>query len=361
VPTPPPPFSLRYTPQVPELLHNIGATLALSTYQAGKLVLISAKDEGSLTQLPRNFERAMGVAERPETGQLAIACRNEVLLFRDSAELASHYPKAPGQYDAMYMPRAAFYTGGLDLHDLHFDAEGRLLAVNTLFSCIVEVDAMWNFKPVWQPSFIDQIAGEDRCHLNGLAMEDGRPRYATAFSTDNVAGGWRRDVMQTGVVIDIERNEVLAEGLAMPHSPTIIGGDLYVLLSGTGEMVRVDRATGATEVVVSLGAFARGLTAVGEYAFVGLSRIREKSQAFGHLTGKLQNNAAGVMLIHLPTGSQVGKLEYQTSVEEIYDVHLLLGKRRPNILSPAGDQHRDGLAIPSTTFWRQRPTPGGNQ
>lgn len=353
---PPPPFSLRYTPQVPELLHALGATLALSTYQAGKLVLISAKDASSLTQLPRNFEKAMGVAERPETGELAIACRQEVLAFRDSAELAAHFPPSPGKYDAMYMPRATYHTGPLDLHDLHYDANGDLLAVNTLFSCVVRIDGMWNFTPVWQPPFIDRIAGEDRCHLNGLAMEAGRPRYATAFSTDNVPRGWRRDIMHTGVVMDIERNEVLAEGLAMPHSPTVVNGELYVLLSGSGEMVRVDRASGAVDVVASIGGFVRGLSVVGDYAFVGLSRIREKSQTFGHLAGKLQNNAAGVMVIHLPTGSKVGLLEYQTSVEEIYDVHILQGKRRPNILNPSDDRHRDGVAIPSTTFWRHRPS-----
>ncbi|MGB1075857.1 MAG: TIGR03032 family protein [Flavobacteriales bacterium] len=351
---PAPPFSLRYTPQVPELLHQLDVTLVLSTYQAGKLVFISAPDGSSLAQLPRNFEKAMGVAERPETDQLAIACRQEVLLFRNSHELASHYPKSPGKYDAMYMPRAAYFTGPLDLHDLHFDADGGLLAVNTLFSCIVKVDEMWNFNPVWQPPFIDRIAGEDRCHLNGLAMENGRPKYVTAFSTDNVARGWRRDIMNTGVVMDVATQEVLARGLSMPHSPTIIDGKLYVLLSGTGDLVGIDRNTGEVETIVSIGGFVRGFSHVGEYAFVGLSRIREKSKTFGHLSHTLTNNVAGVMIIHLPTKSKVGLLEYQSSVEEIYDVHILRGKRRPNILSPVDEKHRDGLAIPTTTFWRQR-------
>ena len=49
------PFSCQYTPQIPELLQHLNCSIAISTYQAGKVVFISAKDENNLIQLPRNF------------------------------------------------------------------------------------------------------------------------------------------------------------------------------------------------------------------------------------------------------------------------------------------------------------------
>jgi uncharacterized protein (TIGR03032 family) len=350
---PPPPFSCTYTPQVPALLHGLGCSIALSTYQAGKVVFLSAKDEQSLSQLPRNFEKAMGVAEDPETDRLAIACLNQVLVFRNSQQLAAHYPKSPNVYDAMYMPRAAYFTGPLDIHDVHFDADGGLIAVNTLFSCLMKVDDAYNFTPVWQPHFVDRIAPEDRCHLNGLAMEDGRPRYVTAFNQGNERHSWRENITKTGIVMDVESNTVLAEGLAMPHSPTLINGELYVLTSATGELVRMDRTTGEKEVIASFGGFVRGMSFHEDYLFIGLSKIREKSKTFGMLAGELTNNQAGIAIFHLPTRSKVGVIQYQSSVEEIYDVHVIKGKRKPNIINPKDPVHADGVTLPDTTFWRQ--------
>ena len=351
-----PPFSCRYSPQLPELLQSLGITVALSTYQAGKLVLFSAKDSDSLVQLPRSFRKAMGVAEDPASDRLAIACQDQILVFRNSAELAEHYPKSPGTYDALYMPRAAYFTGPLDVHDVHFGADGELYAVNTLFSCIMRVDDRSSFTPVWKPPFIDAIRGEDRCHLNGLAMEEGRPRYASAFNQGNTRQSWREDIANTGVIMDMDSNEVVAQGLAMPHSPQLIDGELYALTSANGQLVHIDRATGLTRTVVDFGGFVRCMSTCGDYLFVGLSKLRKKSKTFGAIAAQLPNNRAGVMVVHLPTMSKVGVLEYQSSVEEIYDVHILKGKRRPNILGPDNEMHRDGVTTPDSTFWR-KPSP----
>ena len=353
---PPPPFSCRYSPQLPELLQALEATVALSTYQAGKLVLFSAKDKNSLIQLPRSFRKAMGVAEDLASDRLAIACQDQILVFRNSAELAEHYPKSPRKYDALYMPRAAYFTGPLDIHDVHFGSDGELYAVNTLFSCIMRVDDRSSFTPVWKPPFVDAVLGEDRCHLNGLAMEGGRPRYASAFNQGNTRQSWREDIANTGVILDIDANEVVAQGLAMPHSPQLIQGELYVLTSADGQLVHIDRSTGASRPVVDFGGFVRGMSQHGDYLFVGLSKLREKSKTFGAIAKKLPNNRSGVMVVHLPTMSKVGLIEYQSSVEEIYDVHILAGKRRPNILGPDDKMHRDGVTTPDSTFWR-KPAP----
>ena len=139
------PFSCQYTPQFPELLQQLNCSIAISTYQAGKIVFISAKDEDSLIQLPRNFNKAMGIAEDVKADKIAIACRDEVVVFRNSNDLARFYPKSPNKYDALYLPRNTFHTGGIDIHDLNFGNNGELYAVNTLFSCIVRIDDNYNF------------------------------------------------------------------------------------------------------------------------------------------------------------------------------------------------------------------------
>lgn len=350
--TPPPPFALKHSPQVPELLYRLGITLILSTYQAGKLIFLSAKDENSLVQLPRTFQQPMGIAEDPASDRLAVACRNEVVVFANSAELAHHYPKAPGRYDSMYLPRVTYHTGALDVHDLNFGDEGRsLYAVNTRFSCLMTIDDRHSFTPYWKPKFITKLASDDRCHLNGMAMVDGKPRFATSFSQTDTAAGWRPTVTTSGTVFDVPSGEVVATGLAMPHSPRMYNGELYLLLSATGELVRVNTANGSIDVVKKIGGFVRGMALSGEYLFVGVSKLREKSSTFGHLEVAKLKNQAGIKIIHLPTAALVGEISYLSSVDELYDVHVLSNKRRPNILTTLTDDFRSALSTPSTTYW----------
>ena len=350
----PAPFSCRYHPQFPELLHRLHVTLAVSTYQAGKLVFLSAPDEHRIVQLPRTFEKAMGIAEHPATGQLALACRHEIITFTPSAELAQHYPKAPGRYDALYLPRLTYHTGPLDVHDLSYGTDGQIFGVNTLFSCLMTVDGQHNFVPYWQPDFITELAAEDRCHLNGMALEHGRPRYVTAFNRGNTRQSWRDRVTETGVLLDVTDQRVVAEGLAMPHTPRLFNDQLYVLLSARGEVVRIDRHTGAGSVVAHLGGFLRGMTLVGDYLFVGRSKLRKNSSTFAHLDVPDALNRASIVAVHLPTGSVAGEITWSASLDEIYDVHALVGKRRPNILNTRTDDHHAAVMTPQSSYWGKR-------
>lgn len=345
------PFTLQFTPQVPELIYRLGCTLAVSTYQAGKLIFLSAKDENEMVQLPRNFEKPMGIALSEDGEQLALACKNQVITFSNSAALAAHYPKAPGKYDALYMPRTTYHTGPLDIHDLRYGWDGKLYAVNTLFSCIVEIESSFNFKPYWSPPGITDLVSEDRCHLNGMVMKNGKPKYATAFNQGNSPQSWRDTVTTSGVLYDIETNNVIAEGLPMPHSPMLVGNDIYVLLSATGELARVNSKTGGYDVVTRYDGFVRGMTLVEDYLFIGLSKLRKNSSTFSKLPFAEKANQSGILIVHLPTGSIAGKITYQASVDEIYDVHALKGKRRPNILNTLTPDHYSGLMIPETTYW----------
>ena len=332
-------------------MFRLGCTLAISTYQAGKLIFISAKDENALVQLPRNFEKPMGIALSEDVNHMALACKNQIITFANSPDLALHYPKSPGKYDALFMPRTTYHTGPLDIHDLRFGEDKRLFAVNTLFSCIVEIDHGFNFRPHWSPPAITELVSEDRCHLNGMVMKDGKPKYATAFNQGNSAQSWRDTVTTSGVMYDIEANEVIAEGLPMPHSPMAVGDDLYVLLSATGELAKIDKSTGRYDVITKYEGFVRGMSLVQDYLFIGLSKLRKNSSTFAKLPFAEKANQSGLLIVHLPTGSIAGQITYQTSVDEIYDVHAIAGKRRPNILNTMTDDHYSGLMIPGTTYW----------
>ncbi len=352
--TAPAPFSCTYSPNLPELLTQLNCSLAISTYQAGKLIFLSPKDVNYLVQLPRNFQKPMGFNLNEETGQLALACRDEVIVFNNSDDLAKYYPKGPGKYDALYVPRLTYHTGPMDIHDLSFGADGRLFAVNTLFSCIISLDDEYNWRPYWQPKFIDALVSEDRCHLNGMVMEHGKPKYATAFGTGNVAHSWRETLLDSGVIMDLETDEVLASGLAMPHSPRIFNDELYVLLSATGELARIDRDNGKVDIVCKIDGFVRGMAQRGDYLFIGLSKLRKNSSTFAKLPFAEKASASGIEVIHLPTGSRAARISYQTSVDEIYDVHVIADKLRPNILNTLTDDHKLALMIPGSTYWAKQ-------
>ena len=143
-------------------------------------------------------------------------------------------------YDACFMPRTQNVTGQLDAHDVGVDADGRILFVNTRYNCLATVSERHSFEEVWRPSFITELVDEDRCHLNGLAMRDGKPAFVTAVSKSNTIDGWRDRRADGGVVIDVESGAIVCEGLSMPHSPRWHDGKLWVLNSGTGDLGYVE-------------------------------------------------------------------------------------------------------------------------
>src|SRR5262249_20533797 len=142
------------------------------------------------------------------------------------------------------------------------------------------LDADYSFIPRWRPQFITALAAEDRCHLNGLAVVDGRPRYVTALGATDVRDGWRAGKATGGIVVDVPSGATITRGLCMPHSPRWHRGRLWVLESGSGRLMMLDAAD-HYEPVAEVPGFARGLALVGRFAFVGLSKIRPTSAMAG--------------------------------------------------------------------------------
>ena len=346
-----PPFSCSYTPQLPELLLQLNCSIAISTYQAGKVVFISPKDANQLIQLPRNFVKAMGIAI--DGNKMALALKDEVLVLANSPDLAKFYPKKQNTYDALFMPRAKYYTGLLDIHDLDWGTDS-LYAVNTSFSCIISVDEHYSFTPYWTPPFISKLASEDRCHLNGMALKNGKPQYITAFSTGDSPQSWREVITTDGILMDIESNEFVAKKLPMPHSPRLINGKLYVLFSATGELAEIEVDTGKINIIKKFDGFVRGLAYYKDYLFIGLSKLRQNSSTFAKLDIAQKANHSGVIVLHLPTGAIVGGIQYQNSVEEIYDIQIIPNTIRPNILNTDREEYKMGLMIPKTTYWARK-------
>jgi uncharacterized protein (TIGR03032 family) len=345
------PFSCTYTPSVPELLTRLNCSLAITTYQAGKLIFLSPDGPNAMRQLPRDFKKAMGLAISPH--RMALATMEEVVVFANAPQLAVSYPVKPGFYDAFFVPRASFYTGSVDLHDMDWDKEGRLWAVNTLFSCLATIDDAYSFQPRWMPHFITALESADFCHLNGMAMVDGVPRYVSLFGQTNTPKGWRTGIETGGLIMDVETSAVVAHALPMPHSPRWFDGQLYCLLSATGELVRIDTATGKYDVVARLQGFARGMAKKGDYLFIGLSKLRQNGSTFRDLPIAKRSIYCGVEIIHLPTGVVAGSIRYEQSVEEIYDVQVLPGFLRPGILNHTAATHRLALHTPDAAFWAE--------
>jgi len=253
------------------------------------------------------------------------------------------------------VPTSSSFTGQLDLHDLHWVGSD-LVAVNTAFSCLMKIDAGYNFVPIWHPSFIDKLASEDRCHLNGMAAEGNEIKYVTALSQGNSASHWRSTIPGGGVLIDVASQEVVAQDLNMPHSPRIYEGQVYLLQAATGELVKVDTQNGHTTTIFQKSGFARGLAKYQDYLFIGYSKLRKRSSTFGKLAFSDHADHCGVSIIHEPTGALVGELVYLSSVDEIYDIQIIPNCHRPNILNPGTDDTLAPLITPDSSFWG-RPKP----
>ncbi len=262
-------------------------SLAVSTYQTNRLFLVGLKPDGRLSTFERLYERAMGLYVQGD--QLYLSTRYQLWQLGHDWREDEPYD---GSYDRLYIPRRSYVTGDLDVHDVvvsEVDGQSQIVFVNTLFSCLATVSDRHSFRVVWQPPFISKLVPEDRCHLNGLAVVEGKARYVTVVSTSDVVGGWRDRRHDSGCIFDIESNERVAGGLSMPHSPRWYRGRLYVLNSGTGEFGTIDLESGRFEAIAFCPGYLRGLAFYGDYALVGLSQPRHNRSFRGLALGRVIN------------------------------------------------------------------------
>lgn len=333
-----PPATVTYScsPGLAGFLTSIRASLAVSSYQSGKFYLLGRNAQGGLHVHERFFQKAMGIAAAP--GELVLASLFQIIRFGNALK--------PGEminnsFDACFVPRTCHVTGVLDAHDVGITRDGGVVFVNTRFNCLARPSADHSFTVLWKPSFISRIVDEDRCHLNGLAMGDGVPRYVTAVSRSDTIDGWRDRRSGGGVAIDVAENVIVCEGLSMPHSPRLWNGRLWLLNSGTGELGHVDTAERRFVPLCFCPGFLRGLAFHGNFAFVGLSKPRYQRFEGLPLDQRLADAGSdawcGVQVINLSTGACVHWFRIDGAVAELYDVALVPGFTRPMALGLAGN------------------------
>ncbi len=320
-------------------------SLSFTTYQAGKLFLLGLKPDGRLSVFERTFNRCMGLWSNGQT--LWMTSLFQLWRFENVLE--------PGQlaagHDRLYVPQVGYVTGDLDIHDVSVESDGRVVFVNTLFGCLATLSETHSFVPLWKPPFLSRIAAEDRCHLNGLAVEDGKAKYVTSTSQSDIADGWRDRRRDGGCVVDVESNEIVATGLSMPHSPRVYRDKLWLLNSGTGHFGYVDRSDGHFEEVALCPGYLRGLAFHGDYAIVGISKSRENRTFSGlDLDENLKKSDAeprcGLQVIDLNTGDVVHWARIEGVVSELYDVVAMPDVQRPQALGFKTDEIRRVIRVP---------------
>jgi len=363
-----PTLEINASRQFTSWLASQNLSLVFTTYQAGKVFFIGLRQNGELSVFERTFERCMGLYAH--NSSLYMSSLYQLWRLENALE--------PGQIadgcDAVYVPQVGYITGDLDIHDvvlvepaqppllrgkqqvepqvpsLNNGGLGGVVFVNTLFSCLATISETKSFVPLWKPPFISKLAAEDRCHLNGLAVRDGQPRYVTAVSQSDVADGWRDKRKDGGCVMDISTNQAIATGLSMPHSPRWYKDKLWLLNSGRGEFGYLDLERGVFEAVAFCPGYLRGLSFCGDFAVVGISKPRHNKTFSGlaldeQLQAKQAQARCGLLVIDLRSGDIVHSLRIEGVVEELYDVQVLPGVRRPMAIGLKTDEIRRVISI----------------
>ena len=331
-----------HTSNFPDILRQLGITLVVSTYQAGKLIFLRAEENAINTHF-KVFDRAMGLAVDRE--KMAIGTAYQVWELRNVPAVATKLDP-PGKHDACYLPRNVRITGDIDIHEMAY-VEDEIWFVNTRFSCLCTLDKNYSFVPRWKPPFVTEYDLRDRCHLNGLGLRDNRPKYVTALGETDTPNGWRENKASGGILMDIETNEIIARNLSMPHSPRWYRDRLWVLESGKGSLATIDLETGNVTTIAQLPGFTRGLEFYANVAFIGLSQVRETATFSGlPITDNASDRICGVWVVNIDTGETIAFLKFEDAVQEIFSVRVLPGILFPEVIDWDKDLMASSYVLP---------------
>lgn len=404
-------FSCEFTENIPKILQSLNISLAFTSYQAGRLMLIRS-DGNDLDVNYKSFPRPMGLTASADGLTLGIFTQvinfkrvdslveklketlspiedditaprihlkdepsvktGEPLVKNDRSEheaaepeesdaerdmrltreenMRQHQEKqfAPvdERVDACFIARSSHYTGMINLHDIAWGDEG-LWVVNSSFSCLCTLEPDFSFVPRWQPHFISELVPEDRCHLNGMALKDGKPAYVTTFSQYDTAGMWRKGEKFNGTLMDVETNKILLNDLTMPHSPRWYQDSVYYCNSGLGLLNRYDPKSNKDETLTELQGFTRGMDFYGPIIFVGLSKVR-RGNVLGSvpLANKYEETFSGIWLIDKTSGKEIGHIKFTGNVDQIYDVAVVPECNFPEMLEPSHPRMRNHFCVP---------------
>lgn len=338
------------TPNIAKLFNERKLSLFVTTYQAGRVLLFTSPTGEKLSMLMRKLPRSTGIALGKK--QLAVASSKEVWFFGAANNIRGKEGEHDlSKHDLVFLPRRSHVTGYIDSHQIFWHG-GELFVVNTLYSCLCRLHEDWSFTPIWKPSFISKIIGEDRCHLNGVCTDQSGPRYATALGKSDTIEGWRESKADSGILIDMRAQEIICDTLSMPHSPYLINDQVVVLESGTGQVVSVDINSGAKKTLTKLNTFLRGIAFHEDLCFIGMCKAREK-KSFGGLP--LQDDPetdaqCGISVRHLPSFEEIGFIRFEGGVEELFDIVVLPGYSDPYLIGFETDEMKELKIFPRTNL-----------
>lgn len=334
-------IGLKPSPGFKAWLSDMHASLAFNTYNIGKLFMLGVDEIGQLAFTDASFRRSMGLSYH--NGTLWMATETQIIRFENFLDQG----QTSHGHDGIFVPVGATTTGMVNLHDVRASDKG-VYFVATNFNCIGKLHPRWSFEPVWKPKFISELAYGDRCHLNSIALEHGVPKYATCFSPTDGFHGWRELARDepSGVVIDVQTNEVICDGLHMPHSPQIYRDTLYVTNSGKGEFGKIDLETGAYTAICEVPGFTRGITFIKNYAVIGSSKPRQQGVFEGddatplnmRLNAEKIDPQCQLSVVSLATGKLEHTLTIEGPASEIYDVAAIPGIQRPLVMDFESEQ-----------------------
>jgi uncharacterized protein (TIGR03032 family) len=354
-----PPLRSVHTSNFSAILQELGISVLVTTYQAGKLVMLRPEGEHLNTHF-RGFSKPMGLAV--DGDRLAIGTSVEIWEYHNAPAVARRLEPA-GSHDACFLPRSSVCTGDIQIHEMAWarsplapagrgaGSEGddpELWFVNTRFSCLCTRSPIHSFVPRWRPPFITALAPEDRCHLNGLCLAKGRPAFVTALGTTDTPSGWRTNKKSGGVLMEVASGEIITRGLSMPHSPRWYDGRPWVLESGSGGFGCIDPETGKYEALTTLPGFTRGLDFCGPLAFIGLSQVRESAVFSGIAIAErpLEERCCGVWVVNIHTGKTIAFVKFEDAVQEIFAVQVLPRVGHPDVINDQARLIADSFVVP---------------
>jgi uncharacterized protein (TIGR03032 family) len=322
-------FSSSSTPSFLEFLKIFQISLVITSYDCQRLIVFrNVSDNIDTLLVPVARPRGLAIHDN----KLTVATYAEILNYYRYDQL-SELGHAELQADSVFLPRNSHITGEINVHDLAW-GEGGLWMVNSRFSCICTLQPDLSFKPQWWPKFLKGPTGDGAGHLNCMAMKGGKPAYATCFGAFAKGRSWRDESdLETGLLINVQTDEVVLEGLCMPHSPKLYKDKVYLCNSGHGTVICYDPQTKTTETVLEIQGFTRALTFYQDYMIVCSSKFRQSERAASlPVALKYQESHAGVYIVDMSTMSIVAFCRFDGDVSQLYDVAVIERSVQPEIL-----------------------------
>lgn len=341
------PFHLHFSGAFRLWLAQEGISLVFTTYEGGKLIIIGPGQDGRTIVTERKFDRCMALCTDNDRA-IWISTKSYVWKLENGLDTGCHHE----DWDRIYLPRLAHVTGGVDLHELTLAPDGTLYGVITMYNCVarISMNERGGFSPYWKPPFINGIFAEDRCHLNGLCLDEaGMPAYVSMVAPSNTKDGWRQQRKSGGQIMDMRSDEIIVSGLSMPHTPRLYQGALWFLEAGSGYICRLCPQSGKTERLIWRPGFLRGLSFYKHYALVCSSAPRDKIFEGIPLQDALDKQSltarCAIDIIDTISCELVHSIEISGSVKEIYDVSLLENCRQPLLYGILGEDSQNIIVL----------------